>query len=50
MSWFKHRPKTKEAPKHLPHKSMGPIARNLWNQTKDSSKSKQEENEKPKES
>jgi len=34
MSWFKRRPRPKETQKHLPHKSMGPIARSLWNQAK----------------
>ena len=45
MSWFKRRPCPKEAPKLSPHRSMGPITRNLWNQTKQASKQSQETKE-----
>lgn len=45
MSWFKRRPCPKEAPKLSPHRSMGPITRNLWNQTKKSQQQQEEKKE-----
>ena len=42
MSWFKHRPRSKESRPITPHQS-GPITRNLWNQVKEKSKKPEEQ-------
>ena len=38
MSWFRHRPKVKEPPKHLPHHRTSPATEKMLKEVKDKSK------------
>lgn len=40
MSWFRHRPKVKEPPKHLPHHRASPVTERILEETKNAVKEK----------